>query len=63
MQIRSELLPGAEIRGRIEDGLPPAFAVSLESVRELGQQTFGIKLWEAPWDGPFLWVELCQQWE
>lgn len=63
MQIKSQQLPGAPIRERIADGLPPAFAVSLKSVRELGQQTIGIKLWEAPWDGPFLWVELCQEWE
>lgn len=62
MQIRSELLPGAPIRDRLaEDGLSPAFAVSLKSLRGLGQQTFGIKLSEAPWDGPTLWVELCQQ--
>jgi hypothetical protein len=62
MQIRSEPLDGAAIRDRIAEGLSPAFAVSLKSVRELGQQVFGIKLYEAPWEGPILWVEMCKEW-
>lgn len=62
MQVKSELLPAHKILGQIQKGLTPGFAVSLLSERDLDEGTIGIKLYEAPWDGPSVYVALCDEW-
>lgn len=63
MLIKSEVLPAAPIVELAAKGKEPAFTVSLSSERALDEQVFGIKLEEAPWKGPSLYVVLCDQWE
>lgn len=59
-KLLSERLEGAlEMFGGPE---APSFAVTLQTARALDEQVVGIKLREAPWADPTLYVDLCTQW-
>lgn len=42
--------------------VPPSFAVTLQTPRNLDEEVVGIKLKEATWADPTLYADLCTQW-